>query len=210
MADPQLVLNLVRRQITLAEAREAEDDILQELRYPQQRFEFCLSLLRSENDLLDLVAFHLNVDRKTCTLAPVEDWCHGSFNFVIPVDVNSGGRNRVIIRIPLPYKVGEFRYPGNVDEKLRCEAATYIHIQEHCPDVPIPKLWGFGFTDGSNVSRFPSMLYAMSSPENTSSSLPLRIPPSSIAFAGSCPTACELSFDTRFLLHSPESILRNS
>lgn len=152
MADPQLVLNLARRQITLAEAREAEDDILQELRYPQQRFEFCLSLLRSEDYLLDLVAFHLNVDRQKCTLASVQDWCHGSFNFIVPVNVNSGGRNRVIIRIPLPYKVGESRYPGNIDEKLRCEAATYIHIQEHCPDVPIPKLWGFGFTDGSHVS----------------------------------------------------------
>lgn len=155
MADPQIVLNLLNRQITLAEAREAEEDILQELRYPKQRFRFCLSLVRSKDELLNLAAFHLNVDRTMCKLAPVQDWRHGSFNFVIPVDVNSKGRNRVIIRIPLPYKVGESQYPGNIDEKLRCEAATYIHIHEHCPDVPIPKLWGFGFTDGSNVSRFP-------------------------------------------------------
>ncbi|KAH8729162.1 hypothetical protein BGZ61DRAFT_529415 [Ilyonectria robusta] len=46
-------------------------------------------------------------------------------------------------------KVGEASCPRNVDEKLRCEAATYIWLQQNCPDVPIPRLFGFGLP-GSN------------------------------------------------------------
>jgi len=42
--------------------------------------------------------------------------------------------------------VGEETFPGNADEKLRCEAATYIWIQENYPDIPIPQLWGFAFS----------------------------------------------------------------
>lgn len=64
---------------------------------------------------------------------------------------------KVFVRLPLPYKVGEAPYPGNAEEKLRCEAATYIWIQNNCPDVPIPHLRGFGFSNG----------HSFSAPENT-------------------------------------------
>jgi hypothetical protein len=33
-------------------------------------------------------------------------------------------------------------------EKQRCEVATFAWIQEHCPHVPMLRLWGFGFVDG--------------------------------------------------------------
>ena len=52
-----------------------------------------------------------------------------------------------MIRFALPYKVGQEDFLGNMDEKLRCEAATYIWIQENCPDVPVPTLLGFAFGD---------------------------------------------------------------
>lgn len=64
-----------------------------------------------------------------------------------------------MIRFPLPYKVGELNYPGNANEKVRCEAATYVWIRENCRDVPIPHLWGFAFaadaqdTNGCSVSN---------------------------------------------------------
>lgn len=199
MADPDLRLSLLRQEITLAEAREDEDDILQQLAYPQQRIELCLSLLDREDEFLDRVAFHLDIDRKRCTLSPLEEWLHGSFNFSIPIYVNWRGRTRVILRVPLPYKVGESRYPGNIDEKLRCEAATYIHLHENCPDVPIPKLWGFGFTDGSTVSKSHSFR-KLSSPNH--SSRPLKIDPSSVLFATTFVIAYEPSFGTRSLPHS--------
>ena len=59
----------------------------------------------------------------------------------------------VIIRLPLPYKDGDRKYPGNSDEKIRCQAATYAWTQEKWPDVRVPFLWGFGFSDGSGVSH---------------------------------------------------------
>lgn len=46
---------------------------------------------------------------------------------------------------------GEAEYTGNAEEKIRCEAATFIWIQENCPTVTIPHLWGFGLPDGKNV-----------------------------------------------------------
>ena len=58
---------------------------------------------------------------------------------------------KVLIRFPLPYRVGEFRYPGSAEEKLRCEVATYIWIHRNCPAVPTPCLWGFGFPGGQSV-----------------------------------------------------------
>ncbi|TPX15568.1 uncharacterized protein E0L32_004266 [Thyridium curvatum] len=59
---------------------------------------------------------------------------------------------KAIIRFPLPYKIGEEHYPGNVDEKLRCEAATYAWLQSHCPAVPTPRLLGFGFPGGHSFT----------------------------------------------------------
>ncbi|KAG7149755.1 hypothetical protein HYQ46_001320 [Verticillium longisporum] len=40
-----------------------------------------------------------------------------------------------------------------MDEKLRCEVATYVWIEEHCRDIPIPKLHAFGFTDGRQFTQ---------------------------------------------------------
>lgn len=39
-------------------------------------------------------------------------------------------------------------HPGNADEKLRTEVATFIWIQENCPSIPIPFLWGLDFLVG--------------------------------------------------------------
>lgn len=57
-----------------------------------------------------------------------------------------------MIRFPLPYKIGEEYNPGNSDEKLRCGAATYVFIQENCPDIRVPKLLGFAFSGNDCVS----------------------------------------------------------
>ncbi|PKY07201.1 hypothetical protein P168DRAFT_295141 [Aspergillus campestris IBT 28561] len=85
----------------------------------------------------------------------VNEWVHGSFNSLA---------KRALIRFPLPYKVGETTYPGNADDKIRCEAATFIWLQDNCPDISIPQLWGFGLVGGHSFTR----------PENTP--LIVRIP----------------------------------
>lgn len=86
----------------------------------------------------------------------VENWHHGSFNLCVPVVVGGwkqkkqpGGR--VLLRFPLPYRVGDAFRPGNGDEKIRCEAGAYAWLQENCPDVPIPQLYGFSTSTGETV-----------------------------------------------------------
>ncbi|KAH9212706.1 hypothetical protein DL95DRAFT_391203, partial [Leptodontidium sp. 2 PMI_412] len=73
-----------------------------------------------------------------CRFGEVGEWKHGSFNICIPIYINNWSkspRRRVLLRVPLPYKVGESAYPNN------------------CPDVPIPHLWGFGFPGGQSFMR---------------------------------------------------------
>ncbi|KAF7158008.1 hypothetical protein CNMCM6106_004297 [Aspergillus hiratsukae] len=57
---------------------------------------------------------------------------HGSFNLCVPVTVEEFGR--VIIRFPLPYRVGDSFHPGNSDEKVKCEAGTYAWLQQEFYD----------------------------------------------------------------------------
>lgn len=142
---------------TLRSALEEEENMLLELGFPQQRIDFFVLLYQKRSDIADLGSYHLGLSsQETCTTGRVDEWIHGSFNVCIPLYVSKEGENpekRALIRFPLPYKLGESQSPGNVDEKLRCEAATYIWIQENCPDVSIPTLWGFGFVGGKSVSQ---------------------------------------------------------
>jgi len=75
------------------------------------------------------VAHHLGLlSPSECHVADVKTWMNGSFNLCIPVTI--GHSKRVIIRFPLPYRVGDDFRPGNGDEKVRCEAATYACMRE--------------------------------------------------------------------------------
>jgi len=155
MAGQALTLPLLRGSITLGEALEQEEDMLLDVSYPDSRMEFFIFLYTHSNDIAAIVSEHLGLAQSIqCRLGEVREWMHGSFNVCIPVYVenwNKGSAKRVLIRFPLPYKVGESTYPGNADEKLRCEAATFIWLQQYCPDIPLPHLWGFGFSGGQTV-----------------------------------------------------------
>ncbi|KAL8902641.1 MAG: hypothetical protein Q9207_004510 [Kuettlingeria erythrocarpa] len=149
-------------EITLDAALEEEQDMLRRLTYWDKRTDFLAYLLDHSAEIEAVVSYHLGLKEKgSCCLAPLDDWIHGSFNMCLPVYVQNW-RNRlekrVMIRFPLLYKLGEEEYPGNAEEKLRCEAATYVWIQENCPDVPIPQLWGFAFQDSqcfTSLRRIP-------------------------------------------------------
>ncbi|KAL3456240.1 hypothetical protein BJX64DRAFT_296845 [Aspergillus heterothallicus] len=83
-----------------------------------------------------LVAHHLNLKSiNACQVADVQEGIYGSFNICIPVTI---------------FK--DFR-PGNADEKIRCEAGTYAWLEETCPDIPIPRLYGFAMATGETESR---------------------------------------------------------
>lgn len=129
MTSQALSLPLLRGSITL-EALQQEDDMLLDVSSPDSRIEFFVFLYGHRSDIAELVSGHLGLDQPNqCRVADVKEWIHGSFNVCIPVYVEnwkSCSAKPVLIRFPLPYKVGESAYPGNADEKLRCEAATFI------------------------------------------------------------------------------------
>lgn len=148
-------LPLLRGSMTLNAALEKEEDMLLELSYPEKRLDFFLWLTMHREDIESVVSYHLGLHQAgDCRMGEVKEWIHGSCNVCIPVHVAKWNK-RVLIRFPLPYKVGESTCPGNADEKLRCEAATFIWMRENCPEIPIPYLWAFGFTGGHSVCHQP-------------------------------------------------------
>lgn len=148
-------LPLLHGKTTLADALEEEENMLIRLSYPSLRFDFYAWVYKRRDDFKVIISHHLSLDDgETCRLAEPKEWRHGSFNLCIPVYTDNWRKHpgkRVLLRIPLPYKVGESMYPGNADEKLRTEAATFIWMQENRPSIPIPFLWGFGFPGGQSV-----------------------------------------------------------
>ena len=78
-------------------------------------------------DIKNLVRSHLGVS--PYHVCVIEIWKSGSFNVYVPILIPATGRrghDKVFVRFPLPYKVGEANNPGNAEEKLRTEVAAYI------------------------------------------------------------------------------------
>jgi len=154
-------LQSLKGKITYSEAVDQEHNVLQQLTYGQKREEFIVYLLQHTGEIEDIVSYYLRLKcTERCRLSPREDWIHGSFNICLPVYVENWRKRpggRVMIRFPLPFKVGDSNYPGNAEEKVRCEAATYAWIRENCPDVPIPYLWGFAFAGGAEGAKGSSV-----------------------------------------------------
>lgn len=149
------ILRTLKEEVTLDIALEEEHDMLRRLLYWDKRVTFLGYLLDHATEIEANISHHLGLaNSSNCHLSPLNDWVHGSFNMCVPVHVESWEQQdmkRVMIRFPLPYKVGEEDFPGNAEEKLRCEAATYVWIQQNCPDVPIPRLLAFAFGDNHCV-----------------------------------------------------------
>lgn len=149
--------HLLREQITYSFARKEEVNILHRLGYLDQQYKFFSRLLDNHNWIKVIVTHHLKLQSNdSCQVADVAEWLHGSFNVCVPVTVDDWkGKaqfgNRVLGRFPLPYRVGDAFHPGNGDEKIRCEAGTYAWLQENCPDVPIPRLYGFATSTGETL-----------------------------------------------------------
>ncbi|KAK2808553.1 hypothetical protein FQN50_004585 [Emmonsiellopsis sp. PD_5] len=149
---------LLDRFITLSAAEGEEEDMRAELQYSRRRGILYTELQSQEKEIRTLVASHCGLASPELVQVPemVDHnnkliWLHGSFNVCIPVYIsNPRGslRSKMAFRVPLPYKIGEDEFPGNAEEKLRSEAATYIWVGENCPDIPIPKLRGFGVPGG--------------------------------------------------------------
>ena len=143
--------HLLREEVTFSDVNTREDNVLHLLTYHDQQTRFFAELERQHDLIATTVAYHMNIASDNCSVASLAEWLHGSFNVCIPVHIKDGRTPRVILRIPLPYRVGEKFQPGNADEKIRCEAGAYAWLSEYCPTVPIPKLYGFGLSTGKAV-----------------------------------------------------------
>lgn len=145
---------LPTREITHSSAEKEDYNVLHELAYVGKRNKFLNHLARSQRTIESIVAHHLGLNSaKSCHLA-AKGWIIGGFNACIRVDVHGKDQNiaqQVMIRFPLPYCVGEEPCPGNSDEKIRSEAVTYTWMHENCPEIPIPRLYGFGLSLGKTV-----------------------------------------------------------
>ncbi|KAE8153020.1 hypothetical protein BDV25DRAFT_44741 [Aspergillus avenaceus] len=154
---------LLREELTYSHAKRKEINILHQLTYPSQQAQFFTLLQSKRSWIRVIVAHHLNLSSpNSCQVADFGEWLHGSFNVCIPVTILEWGQkeqsgNRVLIRFPLPYRIGETFRPGNGDEKVRCEAGTYAWLEENCPDIPIPRLYGFGVATGETFTRIENL-----------------------------------------------------
>lgn len=141
-------------EITYSVAKELESNVLHRLTYYEQQNRFFTHLSERREWIRTIVAHHLGLKSSAkCHVGEMQDWRHGSFNVCIPVIVDDWNGSRVLVRFPLPYRVGEAFNPGNSDEKIRCEAGAYAWLQENCSDVPIPKLYGFALSSGETVGN---------------------------------------------------------
>lgn len=141
--------------MSLETALGEEYNVLHLLTYPHKTDRFLYRVLQHQDDIVAVASTHMGLTQgDVCRVPDTERWIHGSFNLCVPIDIDRRSRTetqRLIIRFPLPYRIGDAEHSVNGDEKLRCEAASYAWLEDNCPDIPIPRLWGFGFSNGRSV-----------------------------------------------------------
>ncbi|MCJ1446451.1 MAG: hypothetical protein MMC23_006956 [Stictis urceolatum] len=143
---------ILRGEVCLQDAQNSQSNMLVEFGLPEREQEFLGYLIDSRNVIATAVAQHMNASRPpSCEVLPHDEWMKGSFNICIPVSVSNHQIRRVVIRFPIPYKIGEVHFPGNTDEKIITEAATYALLDEICPEVPRPQLLGYALSNGRRV-----------------------------------------------------------
>lgn len=152
------------RSLTFESACEEEGNLLLRLQHEHAAVSLRRRLWTQRDSLANLVRHQLGLGSgDACELQSPESWLQGAFNVCIPVEVmrRDASTARFILRCPMPHKLAEDRYPGTIDEKVSCEAASYVWMQEHCNDIRIPHLYAFGFADGRHVRisiPFPTLL----------------------------------------------------
>ncbi|OBT97664.1 hypothetical protein VE01_04425 [Pseudogymnoascus verrucosus] len=155
---PPRTRRLPREDITYSVAQDREVNVLHQLEYCDKKDRFFDCLYRKRNLMQAVVAHHLSLQLPdACNIADMSEWLHGSFNVCVPVTISAWQGKRVLLRFPLPYRVGDSFQPGNGDEKIRCEAGTYAWLDENCPEVPIPRLYGFALSTGQTFTRLESL-----------------------------------------------------
>jgi hypothetical protein len=145
-----------RRTITYESALKKDANIISQAAHFEAATELYQSLWDQRQTIQALVKHHLRLSNQDiCVVNTKDQWIRGSFNICIPIEVQSTRfHKKLIFRCPMPHKLAEAKYPGTVDEKLSSEVGTHVWMQYQCPDIRIPHLYGFGFSDHRHVSYY--------------------------------------------------------
>ena len=163
-----------RRPITYESAIDREGNVINELAYVPALKKLCTDLWHQRSTIEAIARHHLGLGAQdTCRISSPDEWIHGGFNVCVWVNVTPGKRRtwwwrgggdgssgisqRLVFRCPMPHKLAEARHPGTINEKVGCEVAAHVWMEELCPEVRVPHLFGFGFSDGRQVSPLPQV-----------------------------------------------------
>jgi hypothetical protein len=141
-------------QFTLTAPQRCERNILSRLKRSDCTVKLYQDLRRNRKTIEAITAHHLGlIDPSACVVQDTVTWIKGQFNTCILIHVHEsdGSTSKKIFRCPLAHKDGERFSPGAVDEKMRAEVGAYAWIEENCPEIPAPKLHGFGLSPGLQV-----------------------------------------------------------
>ena len=159
-------IHLANGEINLEDALKSETNIVAQHAQFNSLVQLYKHVWEHRSAVGALVAMHAGVSPERIEVLHHSTWKRGGFNLVVPILVKDKDREstdthtvsdqdseQVLLRIPMPAKLGEEQHPGSVADKLRCETASYIWMQRHCPEVRIPHLYGVGFpgADGGHV-----------------------------------------------------------
>jgi len=153
-----LLSRILAMAFTYTDLVDNDHNMLIQSQRPGQQAEFINSWRPKGACLEQLVAHHLSLSPHRCRVASHEDWLSGSFNLCIPVDIER--HPRVLVRLPFPHRFRSHTSPGMASEKIRNEAGTFAWLSKHCPNVPIPRLWAFGLSDGRSFRSLAQVSWA--------------------------------------------------
>ncbi|KAG5921178.1 hypothetical protein E4U42_005943 [Claviceps africana] len=140
---------------TYEDAINQDTNILHEAQYYDATFQQFEDIRKEEETIMALTRHHVGVESQTNVTIDWKGVIIGAFNICFPIAVERPDEPpiKLFFRCAMPHKLGELRSAGAVDEKMRCEVATYAWIQEKCPDIRIPHLYGFGLFDHSQFTN---------------------------------------------------------
>ncbi|KAI0467909.1 hypothetical protein F4859DRAFT_219128 [Xylaria cf. heliscus] len=149
-----------RGPITIESALEEEKNVINWASYGPATERLYQEIWEQRGSVEALVKHHMALGRQDrCVVLPPHRWIRGGFNICVLVDVHSGSGlyQKVVFRFPMPHKLAEARYPGSIDEKLSCEVGAHVWIEQNCPEIRSPHLFGFGLTDGRHYTHAKHM-----------------------------------------------------
>ncbi|UNI25035.1 hypothetical protein JDV02_010744 [Purpureocillium takamizusanense] len=150
--------------VTLDWALAEERDVIDWASYRPAADRLIQDLWSQKDTIEALIRYHMCLTKRDdCVVLPPQHWIQGAFNMCIFAEITYGGSaksgntRRVVFRCPMPHKLAEARSPGTIDEKMGCEIGAYAWVEDHCPEIPSPHLFGFGLTNGRHFTHSKHM-----------------------------------------------------